>query len=264
MGEIDILTNDWRKEHPPGIRVYQSKEALLETLAAEFLELASSCQKSGDRFSVIMGGGRTPGILNKIIIEKARSKANAVNWNRVFIFFSDERCVPPDHPDSNFKLIFDTLIEPLGIPRENVSRILGEVNPGQAASRYHEKLSLMGYNSPHGLPVFDLALLGLGPDGHTASLFPGSSALKEFKYFAAPAGVGPEGWDRVTVTYPVFNAAKNLWLMAAGAEKAQAFAQLINGQYNPTQCPVQAIRPNNGNLVYWIDSTIATTVEITG
>jgi 6-phosphogluconolactonase len=255
MKGIDILNYDWRKEHPPSINIYDSKVVFFALMAVGFLEMIISHQKNGEYFSVILGGGRTPKLLNPIIVELAKTEVHTIDWNHVYIYFSDERCVPPDHPDSNFKLIFDTLIEPLGIPPTNVFRILGEMGPGKAAADYHHKLSM--FRSQHDIPVFDLALLGLGADGHTASLFPHSPALKEVKSFAVPAGRGPEGWERVTVTIPVFNAAKNAWFMATGAEKSTAVQQLIRGNYDPIQLPAQALRPEKGELVYWLDSSIA-------
>lgn len=255
MKGTDILQHDWRRENPPSINIYDSKVEFFALIAVRFLELIISRQKTGDYFSVILGGGRTPKVLNQIIVELAKTEVHTIDWNRVFIFFSDERCVPPDHPDSNFKLIFNTLIEPLGISSTNVFRILGEIGPEKAAADYHDKLSM--FRGQHNIPVFDLALLGLGTDGHTASLFPHSPALKEFNYFAVPAGVGPGGWERVTVTFPVFNAAKNAWFMASGAEKSTAVQQLTQGNYDPNQLPAQAVRPKNGELVYWLDSSIA-------
>jgi 6-phosphogluconolactonase len=254
MGELDIFNYDWRKEKPPSIHVGETKEELLEIIANRFLELVSSIltQKNKKFFSVIMGGGRTPKELNKNIVKFSTGKK--IDWNRVIIFFSDERCVSPGHSDSNYKLIFDTLIEPLEIPHRNISRIFGELGPEKAVSDYHKKLIKFSTNKP--FPVFDLALLGFGADGHTASLFPGSRALKESRYLAAAPGKGPEGLDRVTVTFPVFNAAKNVWLMAAGAEKAHAFHSLLQGNYDPLRFPAQGISPRSGNLIYWIDSTV--------
>jgi 6-phosphogluconolactonase len=260
MKEIDVLTHDWRKEHPPTINIYDSKVVFFALIAVNFLELIISRQETGDFFAVILGGGRTPKMLNNIIVELAKTEVHTINWNRVFVFFSDERCVPPDHPDSNFKLNFDTLIEPLRIPHNNVFRILGEIGPGKAAADYHDKLSR--FAGQQEIPVFDLVLLGLGTDGHTASLFPHSPALEEFKNFAAPADRGPEGWERVTVTLPVFNAAKNAWVIATGAEKSGAIQQLIRGTYDPARLPAQAIHPPKGKLVYWLDSSIAASVGI--
>ena len=254
MREIDIFNYDWRKEKLPSIHVSETKEGLLEIIANRFLELVSSIsmQKNKKSFSVIMGGGRTPKELNKNIVKFSTGKK--IDWNRVTIFFSDERCVPPEHSDSNYKLIFDTLIEPLEIPHRNIFRILGELEPKKAASKYHKKLTEFSGNKQS--PVFDLVLLGFGADGHTASLFPNSEALKTNHHFAAPGGIGPEGWNRVTVTFPVFNSAKNVWLIGTGAEKSHAFKQLIEGNYDPIQWPVQGIFPLNGTLIYWIDSAI--------
>jgi len=260
MNDMDVLNHDWRKEHPPTINIYDSKVVFFALLAVHFLESIISRQETGSSFSAILGGGRTPKMLNQIIEELAKTEVQTIDWNRVYIYFSDERCVPPDHPDSNFKLIFDTLTEPLGIPPTNVFRILGEAGPEKAAADYHDKLSK--FRGQQDMPVFDLALLGLGADGHTASLFPHSPALKEFKKFAAPGGRGPEGWERVTVTIPVFNAAKKVCFIAVGAEKANAVQQLIRGTYDPTQLPAQAIRPPKGELVYWLDSSITANAGI--
>ena len=260
INEIDVLNHDWRKEHPAAINISDSKVLFFALMAVQFLELIISRQETGNYFSAILGGGRTPKMLNQIIVELAKTEVQTIDWNRVYIYFSDERCVPPDHPDSNFKLISDTLTEPVGIPPANVFRILGEAGPEKAAADYHEKLS--NFRGQQDIPVFDLALLGLGADGHTASLFPHSPALKEFKNFAAPAGRGPEGWERVTVTIPVFNAAKTTWFMAVGAKKAKAAQQLIKGTYDPRQLPAQAIRPPKGELLYWLDSSIAANAGI--
>lgn len=257
---IDILTYDWRKEQPPSINIYDSKVVYFALLAVQFLELIITRQETGDFFAVILGGGKTQKMLNKIIVELAKTEVHTIDWNRVFIFFSDERCGPADHPDSNFRLIFDTLIEPLKIPHTNVFRILGEIEPEKAAADYHDKLSR--FANPHDIPVFDLALLELETDGHTAALFPHSPALEEFKNFAAPAGPAPEDPKQVTVTFPVFNAAKNAWIMATGTEKAKAVQQLLRGTYDPAQLPVQAIRPQKGELIYWLDSSIAASVGI--
>jgi len=256
---MNILVNDWRKEHPASLQVCPSTTDLAEAVAQRFLELAFSTQEAGN-FSVIMGGGRTPKLINREIVKFSRAGSIKIDWRRVYIYFSDERCVPPDHSDSNYKLILETFIQPLAIPLANVHRIKGEVDPGKAGEDYHHELSLFGAGENHGSPVFDLALLGMGLDGHTASLFPHANALKEANRFAVPAGAGAGagtgGWNRVTVTLPVFNAARNVWLMAAGVEKSPAVEQLIKGSYNPIQWPVQAIFPANGNLIYWLDTAV--------
>ncbi|MCX6579480.1 MAG: 6-phosphogluconolactonase [Candidatus Aminicenantes bacterium] len=253
MKKINILENDWRKEHPASIQVCPSITDLAEAVALRFLKLAFSTQETGI-FSVIMGGGRTPRVINQSIVEFSRAGSIKIDWRRVYIYFSDERCVPPDHSDSNYKLILETFIQPLAIPLANVRRIKGEADAGKAAEDYHRKLSLLTPVESHGFPVFDLAVLGMGLDGHTASLFPHANALKEANRCAVPAGAGPGGWNRITVTLPVFNAAKNVWLIAAGVEKSPVVEQLINGSYNPIQWPVQAIFPANGNLIYWLDA----------
>lgn len=244
------------------MEVYPSAAELAGAIAQRFLKLVSSVRETGD-FSVIMGGGRTPKLINREIVNCSRTGNIKIDWRRVYIYFSDERCIPPDHAGSNYKLILETLIQPLAIPLPNVHRIKGELDPIKAAAEYHQELSLLGTAESHGLPVFDLALLGMGSDGHTASLFPYANAVKEAKQFAVSTGTGPEGWNRVSVTFPIFNAAKNVWLAAAGIEKSQAVEQLIKGDYNPLQWPVQALHPAHGNLIYWLDAAIADAIGIT-
>lgn len=253
MSGIELFGFDWRQEKPPIIKTGKTREELMENLAGAFLELVSGTQQSQDFFSVILGGGRTPRELNKKIVELSAGKG--IDWRRVVVFFSDERCVPPGHMDSNYKLIIDTLTEPLGISPGNVYRIAGELGPEEAAADYQKKLA--GFAGGEPIPVFDLALLGFGADGHTASLFPGSKALTESCYLAVTAGKGPEGLERVTVTYPVFNAAKNVWLLAAGDEKARAFRSLVQGDYDPLTLPGQGICPAKGSLIYWIDPCVS-------
>jgi len=251
---MDILSQDWRQSHTPEVKIFPTKDELLNALAMNFLDLAQACQENRGAFSVILGGGRTPQWLNPLIVQEAATwrGSKVIDWDQVFIFFSDERCVPPDDLDSNYKMILDTLVQPLNIPAAHVYRIQGEMEPFAAAVEYQRKL--LEYSGGLGIPVIDLALLGLGSDGHTASLFPGSNALKEFKNFAVSAGTGPEGLPRVTLTYPVLNAVQNSWLMAAGSEKAPVIHQLLEGEYNPVLYPAQAIFPAHGRLIYWLDS----------
>jgi 6-phosphogluconolactonase len=257
MKEKNILSHDWREHYPPTIEVYDTKKELMQGIADDFLELAAAAQQSGRSFSVLLGGGRTPVELNRCIVNSSGNRPFIVDWHRIHIWFSDERCVPPDHGDSNYRLIDDTLLRPLGIPQKNVTRLKGERSPEQAASDYHQQLSLWGARYEQRIPIFDLVLLGLGPDGHTASLFPGSEALRESRYFAVPAGPGPEGWHRVSVTLLVINSAENVWLMAAGAEKANAVKQLLDGGYDPLRYPAQGVIPVKGSLVYYFDALIA-------
>jgi len=237
---------DWHKRCPPEIVNLGNRDSFCLYIAREFLHLGVAVQKRHGYFRVIFGGGRTPVAVNTRIVEMAPE--SEFDWKRVIVFFSDERCVAPDNPDSNYNMIFRTFVMPLGIPDNHVYRIEGELGPEEAARRYQLNLSQAFGNE--NVPTFDLALLGMGPDGHTASLFPHNSALGEKSRWAVPAGKGPEGLDRITLTYPVLNAAKNVWFMISGPEKRNAVTNLLHGPLDPEKWPAQGISPVNGKLVY--------------
>jgi 6-phosphogluconolactonase len=145
-------------------------------------------------------------------------------------------------------MIRKTLIDPLKIPGKNVYRIEGELGPEKAASKYESDIAHVFGEGVE--PVFDLALLGMGADGHTASIFPGSKALKEGKRYAVPGGQGPEGHERVTLTYPLLNRCKLVWFLIRGKKKQGTVSRLIHGAFSPDECPSQGIFPVDGKLVY--------------
>ena len=240
------LFMDWRKTNPAKEVILMNKNALMVYIAQRFTALGRSVQQKRKYFYVIFGGGQTPRALNSKLVQMPRQ--GGVDWARVIVFFSDERCVPPEHTDSNYGMIRDTLLRHLDIPKRNVYRIEGELSPDKAAQNYEYRLrEVFGNNQ---IPSFDLALLGLGADGHTASLFPGRTILWEEKKLVAPAGRGPEGQERVTLTYPVFNRTRNVWFMISGKEKKPVSKWLLHGFFDPIRCPAQGVRPREGELVY--------------
>lgn len=224
-------------------------DKLFSKIAKEFIELGTRCQKEAGFFSVALGGGRTPVKLNEKIVKA--SPNYYMDWTKVFVFFSDERCVSKNHSSSNYKMICETLIEPLDIPKCNVFRIQGELNAEAAAASY-EKI-VMDFFGDRGKKSFDLALLGLGEDCHTASLFPESSALREYMRLIVPGGRGKEGLERVTMTFPLINNSNNIWFLICGEEKRTAFDHLLKGDYDPWRHPAQGVYSQNGNLVYFTD-----------
>ncbi|GAB6059456.1 6-phosphogluconolactonase [Desulfonatronum parangueonense] len=231
-----------------GQRTFSSRETLLDHLALALLDAVHAGLQSQEQFRLVLGGGRTQAALNERIVALSQP---APDWSRVLILLSDERCVPLDHVQSNFRLNLETLVRPLGMPEENIKAMLTDLGPERAAKSYADLLErLFAVNRDYHL---DLALLGLGPDGHTASLFPGSPALDVVDALAAPAGPGPEGHDRITLTFPALNMARQLWIMATGKEKHPPVARLLKGPHTPPLYPVQSLSPSGG-LTLWLDS----------
>lgn len=174
--------------------------------------LAAAAAAGGD---VSLAGGRTPALAYGLLAARA-----GIDWTRVRLWFGDERCVPPDDPESNYRLVAETLLGPAAVPAESVRRIRGEDDPDAAAAAYAGAIDGV---------VLDLALLGLGEDGHTASLFPGSPALDERVRLAVAVTASKPPPRRITLTYPVFEAARSVLILATGAGKADAVAAVMRG-----------------------------------
>ena len=181
-----------------------------------------------------------------------------IPWRRVRLYWGDERCVPPDDPASNYGMARDALLKHAPIADANVHRVHGEEAPEQAALAYEKELrALAALERPKSeLPVFDLVLLGLGGDGHTASLFPHSDALAVEERFAV-ATEAPDGSPRVTVTYPVINAARRVWFLVSGADKAGMVAEVLEGLQVPDAMPAHGVRPVHGKLTWLLDEAAA-------
>ena len=213
-------------------------------------ELVALARASSGAFHVALSGGSTPKKMFELLA--ARGKA-AAPWDRIHLWWGDERCVPPDHPDSNFGMTKRALIDPLALAPANVHRIHGEDPPEHAASAYEQEL-VAALGAP---PMFDLVLLGMGPDGHTASLFPGSPALGETKRFVvanpvdSPLTKGKA--TRITLTVPAFAKARHTRFLAAGADKAATLAGVLDGP--PGKFPSQLI--GGADLVWVIDRAAA-------
>jgi 6-phosphogluconolactonase len=238
--------------HHPIIEVVPDSSTLADTAAGEFVRMADEALKTESRFIVALAGGSTP------LPMYSRLAAAHVDWERVHFFWGDERCVPPSNPDSNFHMADEALFSSVHIPIGNIHRILGELPVEEAAQKYEDVLRhFFGVGSP---PRFNLVLLGLGSDGHTASLFPGTPAVKEKKIWVA--GVRhdvppPPLVDRVTLTLPVLNAAAYVLFLVSGKEKAERLAQVLYGPIQPNLLPAQAVKPVNGTVTWLADQAAA-------
>ncbi len=226
------------------IHHYPTPAVLSEAAAALFARCAHEAVAARGRFSVALAGGSTP---RPVYARLTRPPYPAdVPWDRVHVFFGDERCVPPDHPQSNYRMAAEAMLRALPLPPENVHRIRGEVPPQHAAEEYEADLrAFFG-----GAPRFDLALLGLGTDGHTASLFPGSAALNERERWAAANYAPAQRAWRVTLTYPALNAARTAAFLVSGERKRAILEAVLHGKTG--RYPAQGIRPEAGDLLWLV------------
>ena len=211
----------------------------------------------GGRFSVAVPGGNTPKQVYALLASEAFKER--VEWGRVHVFFGDERCVPPEHPESNYRMVLETLLSNVPIPQKNVYRIKGELGPEEAAAAYESELRK--YFVAASVPRFDLVLLGMGEDGHTASLFPDSAALNEKNAWVAANWVAQLNSFRITLTLSALNAAANILFLVKGLQKAKRLAEVLNGPFDLLQLPAQAIRPTNGSLVWMVDAEAAAMLQ---
>jgi 6-phosphogluconolactonase len=210
---------------------------------------------------VALSGGGTPRGLHTLLADPAEPFRAAVPWDRLHVFWGDERPVPPDHPDSNYRMAHDTLLRHVPVPPEHVHRIVAEdPDHARAAARYAETLARVFAahgRLESGWPRFDLVLLGMGGDGHTASLFPGGDALREATRPVVAAWVAKLGTHRITLTPPVLNGADAVMLLVTGSDKAAALAAVLEGPRQPDVYPSQAIRPRTGRLLWLVDAAAA-------
>jgi len=237
------------------LRVLAGPAALAEAGASEFVIHAQAAVAARGRFTVALAGGSTPRPLYARLADPDAPPRAAVPWASVHVFFADERQVPPDHADSNMKMAYETLLRNVPIPEEQVHRIRGEnPDPDRAAEEYEGILSDVFRLEPGQRPRFDLVLLGLGADGHTASLFPGGAALSETSRLAVGVPTAGAGFDRVTLTLPVLNEAAAVMFLIAGAAKAPALRRVLGGD---TTLPAARVRPRNGSLLFLADRDAA-------
>lgn len=248
-------------KNDPEIIVLES-DALYRQAAERFVGSARRSVEQRGAFCVALSGGSTPRSLYRLLAKPAFSRQ--IPWQQVQVFWGDERCVPPTDPESNFRTASESLLAHVSIPGGNVHRIRGELGPHQAAQEYGRSLrstpSLpMVRIPPNGqeLPRFDLILLGLGEDGHTASLFPESGALREDQQLVVENWVESVGTWRVTLTVSVINAAVEVMFLVSGSGKAQTLQRVLEGPWQPERLPAQMIKPADGSLTWLIDTEAA-------
>jgi 6-phosphogluconolactonase len=226
---------------------------LYRVAAEEFVRRAQRAVHEAGRFTVALSGGSTPKALYALLARDEEMRQQ-VPWDKVYFFWGDERQVPPYHPDSNYRMAHAELLSKVPVPAVNVRRILAEQRDPESSARQYERTLQAFFRLPPGqMPRFDLVLLGLGADGHTASLFPGTTAVHESWRLVAANWVEKLRTHRITLTVPVFNNAACVIFLVAGEDKATALRAVLEGVPGPERLPAQRIHPREGELMWLVD-----------
>ena len=245
----------------PEVLIFEDQRQLNETLANRLQQLAPEAVEKRGRFLLVLSGGSTPRLLFRLLAQEPY--ASGIPWSQTHIFWADERAVPPLSEESNYALAQELLLSQVPIPNHQIHRIQGELDdPHSAAERYTETLRQVAEEG-RPWPRFDLVLLGLGSDGHTASLFPGAilPLEQEQPVLAASGTYEDRPPDRISLTPAAINSARQVFFLATGGNKAPAVAATLQGPRDLERYPAQRIRPTNGSVVWFIDSEAATNLE---
>lgn len=236
------------------LRIFKDNDALSKAATDIFIQVAKHAIETRKRFLVALSGGGTPSGLYRLLANEHHR--NEVNWKKTFVFWGDERCVPPDDPGSNYYQANEILLKHMPLPKENTLRVKGELQPERASNAYAH--TLKDFADP-GLdwPRFDLVLLGMGEDGHTASLFPGSPVEASSPTLAVTGHYQGRPAKRVTLTPLVFNSARKVLFLVTGKSKAVILNQVLSDVLHQEQYPAQRIRPTDGQVIWLVDEAAA-------
>ena len=236
------------------VRILADGAAIARRAAQKFVEAAATAVIEKRSFSVALTGGSTPKALYALLVNDPALRAQ-VPWDKMQVFFGDERHVGPRDPDSNFRMATEAMVSKVPLRPEQVFRIKGEYKDTEKAAQEYEQALRASFKIAEGqFPRFDLVLLGMGNEGHTASLFPGTKALHETKRLVVRNWVGKLYTHRITLTAPAINNAARVIFMVTGADKALALKGVLEGPYEPEQLPAQMIQPSNGQLLWLVDA----------
>ena len=245
-------------ELPPAeIRIFPEASLVCRAAVDEIVRLAASAIDQRGRFVMALAGGSTPRNVYSLLAEDHKAGLHLLSWDKVHVFFGDERPVPPDHPESNFRMAHETLLAHVPIPAGNIHRVEAERDPADAAAAYAAVIQTVFAVRPGEWPAFDLILLGMGPDGHTASLFPGSPALQERTLPVCANWVEKLKCHRITFTFPLINAAGEILFVAGGTDKAAMLRNILRGDPSGQTYPAQRVHPEPGRLLWMVDEGAA-------
>jgi 6-phosphogluconolactonase len=237
------------------LRRLTTPQDLFQAAAEEVIRAATSAVAERGRFTIALSGGSTPKSMYTLI---AANASTSLPWDRMFFFWGDERHVPPDDPESNYRMAKEALLSKVPVPAANIFRALTE-NPDAAAAAeaYEQTLRKFFAVAPGEFPHFDLILLGLGPDGHTASLFPETAALQEKTRLVVANWVEKFEGSRITFTLPVLNAARCVAFLVSGMDKAAVLHEVLEGNAPAEKYPSKLVRPSEGKLIWFVDRAAA-------
>lgn len=236
----------------PKIKIYSDQAALISAAAEIFIDLGKQSLDERERFSAALSGGGTPAPLYALL--GAPENRQRLAWPEIHLFWGDERPVAPAHSESNYRMVKEQLLDAVTIPETNIHRVLAEMDVRIAAFSYEEELR--GFFDGE-WPRFDLVLLGMGNDGHTASLFPHSAGLnEEDRWFIANFAPAQKTW-RLTLTKNAINAARNIIVLVSGKAKAKTLAKVLEGDFEPENLPIQLISPTEGQMIWLLDEEAA-------
>ena len=236
------------------IATYANSDMLSHQAALLIIRLAAESVVTHGRFTIALSGGSTPRkSYNLLAGEPYRSQ---IDWALVEVFLGDERCVPADDAESNFRMAHETLLSKVPIAEKQIHRMPAD-QPDRHAAVQDYVIEMQHVFGTTGIPSFDLIQLGMGPEGHTASLFPHSAALHEQERLIVPVTTPKPPPDRLTFTPPLLNAARHVLFLVTGSDKADAVHEVIEGEYNPDQYPAQIVRPSHGEVTWMLDTAAA-------
>ncbi|MCI0481507.1 MAG: 6-phosphogluconolactonase [Candidatus Dadabacteria bacterium] len=238
-----------------GIYLFDDITALANRLAVDFRKALVEKAASGESLIVALSGGHTPKAFFEVLASPPYR--DGLPWDKVVFFWGDERCVPPDNDESNFKMTNLSLLSHIKIPEANIRRVLGENLPDEEAIRYAKEIRDNIPPGGKGFPRFDWILLGMGEDGHTASLFPGAPTLKEREKICVVATHPQTGQKRVSITFPVIDNADRVSFLVAGSDKAPVLKEILNKGSKPLPYPASMVHPADGVLEWYVDNAAA-------
>jgi 6-phosphogluconolactonase len=236
------------------IRILADGAAIAKRAAQEFVQSAAEAARIKGSFNVALAGGSTPKALYSLLVNDPPLRSK-VPWDKIHLFFGDERHVAPDHPDSNYRMASDVMISKSPLKPEQVMRIKGEYPDAEQAALEYEMALCEYFKLKAGeYPRFDLVLAGMGNEGHTLSLFPGTKALHADRRIAVRNWIGKLYTERITLTAPAASNAAHIIFMVTGADKAPALKAVLEGPFEPEQLPAQLLQPQNGKLLWLVDT----------
>ncbi len=237
--------------------VVADSAALAEAAAEQFTQVTAKAAATRGRARIAISGGSTPKAAFQLLADPAKPWRARMPWDKLDLYWVDERCVPPDHADSNYRMTREAMLDHVPLAPERIHRMEGELEPEAAAARYESELRNSFRLEGAETPRFDLIALGMGPDGHTASLFPHTAAIHEMSRLVTANHVQNKDAWRITLTWPVINQATSVFFLIGGADKAAVLSEVFTGPRDPERLPSQLIWPSGGILTLVLDTAAA-------